>query len=148
MRVDIISEVGALAEKMRAIGVSNEEVVAMLGSLEKDRKTAPTIQAPEVDAIEKREIDEINNAKSQQEMNRAAGRRLERLNLQLEHALERLRLQTDGERLQKLEDAQQAWLEFREKVAEFVGEPWGRGTMRRSLLLGRWRASQNRASLT
>jgi uncharacterized protein YecT (DUF1311 family) len=59
-------------------------------------------------------------------MNRAAGRLLERLNLRMEHAL----VQIDGEQMAKLEGSQEEWLAFREKIAEFAGEPFARGSMR------------------
>ena len=129
------SDAVALAEKMRSIGISAAEVDAMLASMDKDRKAAPALPAPEDDAIEKREYLEIEMAKSQQEMNQVARRRYERLEMRMQHLIENLGWKIADFRTE-FEEEQQAWEAYRNKVADYAGAPWGDGSMRPFIVNG------------
>jgi uncharacterized protein YecT (DUF1311 family) len=136
-----------LLANMRDRGVSQADLDAASAWAEGTGRQTEALS--EENKLEQQEYKEIAAASTQAGMNNAQGRRLERLEIRVTAALEKLDgLVADDEDMKKaLEASQTAWESYRDHMTEFAGAPWSGGTMQPFIEAGiRSRLTKDRAA--
>lgn len=111
-------------KRMRDEGFTEDEIAAVMRTA--TRRSRALEKA--VEQAEEEDFSEVNEAQTQAEMNMAAGRRYERIDLEMRHAYERMGAELEGEQVELLQKSQEAWEEYRrysgEMFARMQGTIW------------------------
>src|SRR5262245_51637720 len=102
----------SLKKRMRDEGFTENEIAAVMRTA--TRRTQVLEKA--VEDAEDKDFAEFNRSATTYEMNNAAARYYEKIDLEMRHAYERVEAAIDGGQLGLLEKAQEAWLQYREAI--------------------------------
>jgi uncharacterized protein YecT (DUF1311 family) len=100
----------SVKKRMRDEGFTEDEIASVMRMATR----RPRALEKTVEEAEEEDFSDLNEARSQAEMNMAAYRRYEKLDLEMRHAYEQAEAALEGEQLERLQKSQEAWLKYRE----------------------------------
>jgi uncharacterized protein YecT (DUF1311 family) len=108
-------------KRMRDEGFSENEIASVMRAATR----RPQLLEKVVEDAEEKELSEFNQAKTTFDMNNAAARHFEKLDLEMRHAYERAEVVLEGEQLERFQKAQEAWAQYRDLTGDIYSEMEG-----------------------